>query len=850
MIVLLIVVMQLHIAELAAECSPYIGTATINEVHKGLGGGQGRFIELKLLANVPSNIYNEWSLSLCYGTTPTCHTVLISSADIAFPYLVLGENLLSRSFYYDQNPLMDLVLFDVNGRTVDYLSINSYERPSLPACNEYMYATTIPVITQNSFGLARKPDGVGPWDQEPPGNSGNITPGASNTGQNDPPPPPHHLRLLHDGQGLTCLPEEITIQACQNPYCMFLSEGTVTVTLSPAGWVGGDTVTITGGQTTAQLRRTTPGSVILGATASSPVVTNPTRCFNGTLETCVLTFEEAGFVVDVPDLIANRPEGPVMIRAVKLADDGVSCAPAFTGSRTVNFWANYVNPNTGTMAMILDGSSIATTSPGTALNLTFDANAQASIASIRYSDSGQMRLNARYEGSGEDSGLVLEGSDLFVSRPVGLAVFSSDANAECVSGDHTCSVFRRAGEDFNLTVRAVAWTHDGDTDLNDNPITPNYRQSGIVLGHSLVAPAAGHAGLLGESAADIIAAGETTIVQKISEVGVFQLTATPPANAYFGRTVDGGISGSIGRFIPHHFEVSTNTPVFATACGSFSYAEQPFNYTTAPVMAISARNAVGGVTQNYRADFWNLTNTSLSGKSYSVLGGSLDTGLVPSPDPVISDSGDGTGTLTFSSGGGMAVMRTTPVAPFDAEISLEINLIDSDGVSYPGNPAHFGQTVPGQGISFSGGKEIRYGRMVIDNAHGPETLPLPIPVRTEYYNGSAFIPNSNDSCTPYSSIYALLDDYTGSLSAGDTTGSGAGTLLNGGAETLTLSAPGVGQEGSLVLEYNLTTGGADLPWLQFDWDGDGVADNNPRAKITFGIFKGNPRLIYMRESVW
>lgn len=75
-------------------------------------------------------------------------------------------------------------------------------------------------------------------------------------------------------------------------------------------------------------------------------------------------------------------------------------------------------------------------------------------------------------------------------------------------------------------------------------------------------------------------------------------------------------------------------------------------------------------------------------------------------------------------------------------------------------------------------------------------------------------------------------------------------MLNGALGTFTLSAPGVGKEGSLVLEYNLTTGGADLPWLQFDWDGDGVADNNPTAKATFGIFKGNPRLIYMRELVW
>ncbi len=63
-----------------------------------------------------------------------------------------------------------------------------------------------------------------------------------------------------------------------------------------------------------------------------------------------------------------------------------------------------------------------------------------------------------------------------------------------------------------------------------------------------------------------------------------------------------------------------------------------------------------------------------------------------------------------------------------------------------------------------------------------------------------------------------------------------------------MSAPGVGNQGSVLVTPLLTSGIVlEQPWLQFDWDNDGNHDNDPSATATFGIYKGNDSTIYLRE---
>ena len=61
-----------------------------------------------------------------------------------------------------------------------------------------------------------------------------------------------------------------------------------------------------------------------------------------------------------------------------------------------------------------------------------------------------------------------------------------------------------------------------------------------------------------------------------------------------------------------------------------------------------------------------------------------------------------------------------------------------------------------------------------------------------------------------------------------------------------LTPPGAGNTGDVVITPGLISIG--YPWLQFDWDGDSVHDNDPTATASFGIFSGTDKYIYKLQT--
>jgi len=558
----------------------------------------------------------------------------------------------------------------------------------------------------------------------------------------------------------------------------------------------------------------------------------------------------------------------------------------YAGNRSLKVWRtdDAIHP-VAAIAPAIGAAAVPSSAPG-ANNLALSFSAGEADFTLATSDVGKYVLNLRDDSSNfavDVSGnpRPIDGSsNTLIVRPFALAIADVLAGAVSNPGINvpTGALFVAAGSDFQATVRGVRWqglddsdndgVPDSGMDLSDNSTTPAFAWDTIADSGAALAlpfePIAGVRGVLTRAAlapagipsGDYVTGASSPVDLQYSEVGSFIMGATSNNFLNAAGVSVVGWSNVIGRFTPYDFAIVANTPQFTTQCaaGNFTYLGQLFDYVVQPVLTVAARNALGGVTQNYTGAWMRMTNTSLTNKLYAALDGTLDVAGVPSPDPVISDLGGGTVSLTFSSGSGLAFQRAAPVAPFDAEIALSIDVRDLDNVLY--DPAaglngnySIGSTASGNGIDFDNGKTMRWGRLTLTNAFGSELVPLPMPLAIEYWEDIdpspatvyGFVTHSADGCTPLAAGDFILPpaSFSGNLDLGETAVSSVS--LGGGAGFVTLSAPGSGNDGSVDVVGNAPS------HLDFDWDGDGVHDNDPSARATFGIYGGSPRQIYLRE---
>ncbi|MHB0841235.1 DUF6701 domain-containing protein [Stutzerimonas nitrititolerans] len=692
-----------------------------------------------------------------------------------------------------------------------------------------------------------------------------------------------HFEIIAPSSGLTCSPLPVTVKACLDSACALYTEAvTATAVLSANGSiVSSDTRTFIGGTGGFSLSRTTKGSVTLGIASSNPA-TKPlsqTLCKigSGPLGTnCTLAFADSGFVFDVPTQLSNKLSDDVLIRAVRKDDTSQRCVPAFQNvERDVQFWSGYIDPSASAgRSLEVNGTAVssAEASP-TTLKLAFDNDAQAPIK-VRYNDAGKLELNARYSGSSGtgDSGLSMLGSDQFVVKPIGLCVEPTDSPIKwyCEKGDASCQLFVSAGDGFPVRFRPVGWQGDEDTDLClGNPNTPNFRHDGIALASVLVAPTDGVEGTVTLAANDQNrydhkpTTGGTVQDVKFSEVGVFRISATPPAGGYLdGETVAGGTSVNIGRITPAYLE-ATGAGSLRPACSAgYTYQAQQLEFSELPSLTITGKNRSGVTTTNYdRGAFWKFPE-AWSPTFFSNVGrASLDQRIPVDGAPTDldctlennkascvaarlgvkdleshseTDSTVGDGARTMSASLILQYLRgATPDSDdrlFDAQIEIftdKAQLIDSDGV----------ETQEHHEFSM-GGSQVLLGRYRQEGATGSELSPLRLPLVLEKWTGSAFVTNpdpTDDDCAAVSGVIML--DPSGNLSVGDTTA----TLgeASQGIRQIILSAPGAGNTGSIRIEPQVPS------WLHFDWLGTGPS--NPSAIAIFGGYAGSKPLIFRRE---
>ncbi|WP_315899031.1 DUF6701 domain-containing protein [Vibrio metschnikovii] len=692
-----------------------------------------------------------------------------------------------------------------------------------------------------------------------------------------------HFRMDLPIQGLTCKASEVTVTACANSNCSEQFTDPVTAFLTPSsapsasgGWLNGPSLALTNGVGVSQLRKNSVSStnrVNVGISGSNPtaIAFNPTLCRRGggvySVNNCYVDFADSGFVINVPDLVANSST-TATIKAVKTSDESLQCVPEFANvEKTINFWSGYITPNSssvvGSPTVSIDsveiGKSEALASP---IPMSFNASGEASFT-LNYPDAGEMQLNAHYQGSGAEDGLEMVGSDQFVSFPKYLQISARNSqsdNGQCATANTSCDVFAAAGQSFDLLVTAY-----GEND----EVTPNYLHSNMALTHTLVAPASGQAGTISTTSYQQvpIVGGTNTVAQSVSEVGVFNFTVTPPAT-YLGSsayTINAASTGNIGRFIPAYFDVSPMTVSLTAACNSdgepFTYLGQPFGYANNPGLYLQPKSGDGSDTLNYLIGDWWRYNNQWAERGYhdAVNDLSIDFSNEFTDEliePVTRQSASTSG-VTLNGEQLSYQKPIDPIVPFNADFNLRLSvndLRDSDDVCYRASYSescldytfeNIDQTMP-----------LYWGRLTIENVDGPETQGLQQKILSEYFTSAGFVINSHDSCTELPQLSAFefqSDDFSvnqgGPIPPLVTVSMQPDTspfILVEGVRRLDYTEPGVGNRGVIKALLDLEQHG--LPWLRRYNPQSGTWDDSVAGQVQFGIYSGSNRVIWWRET--
>ncbi|MEI2562144.1 DUF6701 domain-containing protein [Vibrio metoecus] len=696
----------------------------------------------------------------------------------------------------------------------------------------------------------------------------------------------NHFRLILPSNGLTCGASDVVIQACADASCSSLFTDPVSANLVPAstpnangGWVGGYNASLTNGVGTKQLRRNTAGRVTVDISGSTPTA----QAYNENLcsrtgaagsfskSNCYIDFADSGFIVDVPNAYANQTV-TATLKAVRKDNASQQCLLSFQNvQKSVAFWSDYLNPSSGSagfnaLSVGVNGTNVGQSANNAQpINLTFDQNGTAAFT-VSYREAGNVALNARFTGSGDEQDLLLEGQDSFIRVPRALVLSAKsfyNSDGKCSAADMSCNVFARADENFDLNIQAVAAEPVEDNDFTNNLTVNNYQQQNLTLQHALVQPATGVAGNIGTESYDHEIGAMTTVAQKVSEVGVFDFSLVAPTY-YLGLDLASAnlpiavsSTGSIGRFIPAYFAVSPMTVSLDAACktgNAFSYLGQPFEYSNSPGLYLQPKSANNADTQNYLIGSWWRYNNQWSGRTYSDSANGVNLGFDNQQTSPVSRQASNNSGIVLN---GEKVWYQKPLQPkavFNAAFDLTLNasnLTDQDGVCYRQNAAS-----PCLGYTFShidGAMPLYWGKLVIQDVYGPETQPLDQPIYIEHYTTNGFVRTTDDSCTGLPDITGFTlpsSDYT-VLTSGvpvppQILAEHPSATLIRGQSAIRFSAPGAGARG--VIDSVLDLNAHNLLWLAEDKDGDGSFDQTTQGRVQFGLYRGSDRVIWWRES--
>ncbi|MBA6343056.1 DUF3494 domain-containing protein [Colwellia sp. MB02u-10] len=697
----------------------------------------------------------------------------------------------------------------------------------------------------------------------------------------------HHYEIAHDGQGLTCDAESVLIKACLDESCSELSTEAVELELLADGAVISSPSFV--GSTDVLFNHSVVETLTFSLANTTIAAVNPLVCDDSNGTSCDMIFTDAGFRflygASNSTTLPNQTAGSVFGETLKLQavqnSNGV-CTGLFTGNTNVNLSQENLAPNgTSSLSFSIDGNDIAKHPDVTPTELIFGTDSIATIPTPRYHDAGQIRLHANYDLDGVT---LFGSSNPFWVSPAELVVSAKLAANNLNGATATATPTHAAGESFTLTVSAFN---------SLGVITPNYSPGAMQLKLGRTGPTLTDSvdGNLTYAETSSLTASISPVFESVtlnnfslgqsvytaaqySEVGLLNVDLQDSNYGNAGIVID-ATDINIGRFIPDHFtQTVAEHGAFMAACNTtttFAYSGQKnaandsmgtISYAINPIFAITARNKQGAITQNYDEDNQDSANDymKLSTAKISITAPTLDqvatgvdsnklpltanmtAGILSQNDltalPTIDALPKGVLHYQLSEDDNFFYNRSakTRVVPFNSDINFSIaTIIDTDTVKAT-------STVEAS----PSGVEIRFGRLVLQNSFGPETSDLPQPMQIEHFTANGFIVSSDNNCVSYDSDKITLSNIsldpalTGALPEPESPAA-TGNFLAGKTRTIKLAAPGAGNQGKIGVLYEA------YDWLKYDWNVNGVYDDNPSAVASFGLFRGNDRIISWKE---
>ncbi|WP_305371513.1 DUF6701 domain-containing protein [Photobacterium leiognathi] len=610
-----------------------------------------------------------------------------------------------------------------------------------------------------------------------------------------------------------------------------------------------------------------------------------------------------GFEPSPVKVIAGKPTA-VKIKALACENDEATVATGYSGNKLLSISSAFLQPSTKGNG---DLELKALSSDWQNQQETFSFLNGVAEFSLRYPDAGIVDLKLADPKCSISNGCdilpsdtlpksfadwtQLEGSVEVHARPWTFAVCPKNKDGEYVKADGTSSSgegFVAAGDKFDVDVKPIVWRSAGSEtadinslysnsiDLCESVITPNFFKAGapaarvelsIPSDHSIT-PVNGKPGEL--QGITVKEHTETLTYADLSwsEVGSVRLQADAKA-PYLAMTINQGYR-HLGRFYPKFLELQPNSFTYPDRHNEFAYLSQPFNAD----LMIKAKNALGEQVENYNgfvSDFQ--AEVSLMAYEYPSLNSLNDRfsyhHITRSTDQSfkgrwnsdieqvwllerksvtktpLTTVEDGPWNDSNSRWGGYISSYHDPIFIRNTTIDVTDD-VDSKQV------AHF-ETTP----------NLHYGRMVLSDAISMFDKPVTIPLKIEHWNGTEFVTHGDDSGSKYNSNYfcKVALHPTGAENESILTANKIDNVTLGKSDKIeahpNLSKPDDYKKQQTRFWLRIANDApVDIgcsqdnkeyqPWLTYNWRE--LGDEDPSAVVTFGVYRGNDRIVYRGEK--